>query len=150
MNSEEMKNKTQHEGQDEKQGTGDGESRGAALKALVIDDEITIQRLCQMALRMVSIEVITAKDGESGLQMLEEQGDTIGLVILDLTMPGLSGKETYSRIRKNFPDKKVIIVSGYSSDETLEKFGDSKPDKFFHKPFDVRTMQKEVKQLLDQ
>ena len=89
---------------------------GLVLKVLVVDDEEMILSIATKILERQSYEVITAWSGEEGIRQCFEQSDQIDLMLLDLTMPGLSGIETLRRVRQTCPDLPCIISSGHNAD----------------------------------
>jgi CheY-like chemotaxis protein len=91
---------------------------------LVIDDEEVVRSTVAAALRRLGYNIITAPDGTYGVELLRAQGESIRLVLLDLTMPGLGGVETMREIRKIRPDVPVVLSSGYSEGDALRHFED--------------------------
>lgn len=86
------------------------------MKILIVDDEEMILSIATKILKRQGYKVVTALSGEEGLQVCSEQSDQIDLMILDLTMPGLSGIETLRRVRQTCPDLPCIISSGHNDD----------------------------------
>lgn len=87
-------------------------------RILVVDDE---KDVCDILSRFFSekgYETVTADTGEAALAILEK--DKIDAVLLDIRMPGLSGMETLRRIKKQWPDLAVVMVSG-ENDEDIAK-----------------------------
>lgn len=109
-------------------------------KLLLADDEETILNITEMMLEPYNIDLICAHDGQSAVDLFSQHKDSIGLVILDMVMPKLNGEEVISRIRAVDPGVPVIIASGYSYNETLEKFGAGKFDGFLQKPFKMKEL----------
>ncbi len=85
------------------------------MKVLVVDDEEMILSIATKILERQGYEVTTAWSGEEGIRRCFEQSDQIDLMLLDLTMPGLSGIETLRRARQTCPDLPCIISSGHSA-----------------------------------
>ncbi len=81
---------------------------------LVIEDEKIVRDLVGKMLTKLGYEVMNAYDGRQGLKMFMEHGDDIDLVLLDLTMPKMSGEMVLSRMLDEKPDVKVVISSGHS------------------------------------
>src|SRR5581483_7707903 len=86
------------------------------LAILIIDDETYLPNQFARYLRKHGYEVSAAADGESGLQELQK--NTIDLVLLDLRLPGCSGLEVLTRIRKIDPELPVIILTAYGDVQT--------------------------------
>lgn len=87
-----------------------------SLSILIIDDEPHLPHQLARYLRKHGYEVSTAADGESGLQELQK--NTIDLILLDLRLPGCSGLEVLTRIRKIDPELPVIILTAYGDVQT--------------------------------
>lgn len=85
---------------------------------LVIDDERDICELVQLTLEALGFEVLLGYSGEEGLQLLRSKGNEVQLILLDLAMPGLSGVDVLGRVKQEFPEVPVIIMSGYVTDKS--------------------------------
>jgi len=102
---------------------------------LVIDDEALIRESASNLLRNMSYEVMTAVNGKEGVEVYRMNKDKISLVILDMLMPGLSGKETFARLREENPSLTVILSSGFSCDLDAQELLDSGAAGFIQKPY---------------
>ena len=80
-------------------------------KVLLIDDEEAIRRVVSIVLADEGYQMLTAEDGESGLQLCQEESPQI--VITDIRMPGMDGIEVLKRVKDEDPDKEVIVVTGF-------------------------------------
>jgi len=123
--------------------------RGGTETVLLIDDESMIRNLGQAILERYGYKVILAKDGKEGLDRYLELHDKIDLVILDLSMPELSGREVLMRIRKVVPDAKVIINSGYSQEMEIPSVKQLEPAAFVSKPYRPDDLARTVRRVLD-
>jgi len=79
--------------------------------------------------------VITAENGSQAVAVFSEQQASIDLVILDMVMPVMNGKECFAEMKKLKPDLKVVISSGFMRDEDLEPMKAAGVKSFIHKPF---------------
>lgn len=84
-------------------------------KVLCIDDEEGILKVLSITLADAGYEVLTARDGESGIQLCKEKAPQI--VITDIRMPGMDGIDVLKRIKASDPEKEVIVVTGYGDIE---------------------------------
>ena len=91
---------------------------------LVVDDEDLVRRLAKRTLKKAGFDVVEAERGDHALATYDEMHDNIDCVILDLTMPGMSGDEVYSELRRREPHLPVIITSGFSQDELDRQYRD--------------------------
>ena len=71
------------------------------------------------------------------------------MVILDMIMPGMNGEEVYNKLKETDPDVKVLISSGYSADGLPEGFGVQNRESFLQKPFDLKTLFRKTREVLD-
>ena len=104
---------------------------------LVVEDEEAIRTLIRQALEKAGYSVLTAVDGLDGLDRFSSHADSIDLVLLDLTMPRMSGSMLFDRIKSLRPDTRVIILSGHSEEEI---FGSHQADAFLMKPFRIQDL----------
>ena len=99
----------------------DAEWKGRGT-VLVVDDEETVRSISKKLLSRLGLDVLTAEDGQVGLELYRERKDDIDVVLLDLTMPHMDGTETYRALRAVNPDVKVILASGYSESDIASRF----------------------------
>ncbi|HTM52346.1 MAG TPA: PAS domain S-box protein [Bryobacteraceae bacterium] len=104
-------------------------------KVLVIDDEAGVRAVAAHTLRKCGFSVILAKDGEEGLALFRQQPEEIGLVLLDLTMPKMSGDEVLQELRRIRPAVKVIVSSGYDEQDDSDRFAGEGFAGFLLKPY---------------
>jgi len=90
-----------------------------AKTILVVDDDPTQRRLLQAAVEKAGFACRTAPDGETGLQLASDAREGVDVVLLDLTMPGLSGMETLERLNAKRPDLPVIMLTATSGIDTI-------------------------------
>jgi CheY-like chemotaxis protein len=122
-------------------------------RILVIDDEEDARTLVRQALESDGHEVIPANDGAEGLALQRQR--PADLVITDIFMPEADGIETIHKLKEDFPDVKVIAMSGGGRSSsmlqsvltTVSALG---IDAFLRKPFDFRTLLQSVRQVLEQ
>ena len=117
---------------------------------LLVDDEEDLRDLGKHLLTRFGYTVLTAPDGETAVEIYREQKNRIALVILDLIMPGIGGKNCLDQILNLNSAAKVVIASGYSVDESTQKELESKAKGFIKKPFEFNQILEEVRSLLDE
>ncbi len=109
---------------------GDGE------RILVVDDEETLRKIASEMLSLLGYQAISAASGEEALEVLRSA--TVDLVLLDMQMdPGISGRETYSRIKKMNPTQKALVVTGYSTSIDVEQTIQSGATGLIQKPYNI-------------
>ncbi|MDA8429762.1 MAG: response regulator [Geobacteraceae bacterium] len=115
---------------------------------LVADDDASLRELADKVLNMFGYTVITAVDGVEALSRYRENRDSIDLVILDVIMPRMNGKEVFDEMRKLDPAVKVVFISGYTRD-IIHKRGmlDQRLD-FISKPLHPKNLLVKVREVL--
>jgi two-component system cell cycle sensor histidine kinase/response regulator CckA len=92
---------------------------GKGETILLIDDEEMLLRIAEKALTGQGYQTMTASSGEEGLRLYRENMETVALIILDLIMPGMGGKQCLNEILRSNPQAKVVIASGYAMEEAM-------------------------------
>ncbi|MCK4965903.1 PAS domain S-box protein, partial [bacterium] len=121
---------------------------GGDETVLIIEDEDIILKLVRNILEKSGYTVLTAEDGEKGLDIHKKKKDSIDLVILDLTMPEMSGQMVFEKMLKIDPKVKVIISSGHSEEETRKGIL-SLAKGYLEKPYKIRELAQAVRAVLD-
>ena len=109
--------------------------RVGAGTILVVDDEEMIRNLARMILEHAGYTVIVAESGERAISVFREGAGQISAVLLDMTMPVMSGEETLKQLREIKPDVPVLMSSGFSEIEVLERFQGTAIEGFVQKPY---------------
>lgn len=117
-------------------------------KILLVDDEEMILEINEQLLQRLGYDVLVAASGEKALALLEHHIDTIDLVIIDMIMPGMSGKELFDRIKAKYPGLKTLLCSGYSLNENAQEIMNHGCDGFIQKPFNVNQLSRTIKNIL--
>ena len=134
-------------------GEGDG-TQGASSSwtgggtVLVVDDEEGVRGLARAVLLGNGFRVGEAFDGVEALDVLAQAGHDIDLVLLDLTMPRLSGIEVLTEVRGDFGDLPVLVSSGYTVDAVPADLLEKGPTGFVHKPYAPVDLMRAVSTLL--
>lgn len=102
---------------------------------LVIDDEEIVRETTVLILEDMGFKVLAAENGRQALDILRQHLHDIDLALLDMTMPDMDGVETLHELRLLNPHLPVIILSGYSQQDTAQRFAERQPNGFIQKPF---------------
>ena len=117
---------------------------------LVVDDEDVVRKVAEGALKAHGFKTLSASNGKEALEILDQRSSEVMLVLLDLTMPIMSGKETLALIRERFEGMPVIVCSGYMVD--LQGFEDETgfmPDAAIQKPYNIKSLASKIRELID-
>ncbi|MBW2095761.1 MAG: PAS domain S-box protein [Deltaproteobacteria bacterium] len=128
----------------------EAEIKGGEETILLVDDEELLRDIGKEILEEFGYTVCTASDGETALKQYSEKKDEISLVILDLMMPVMGGKQCLEQILAMDPDAKVVIASGYSVNGPTRTTLEAGAMGFIKKPFELKQMLKVVREVLDQ
>jgi PAS domain S-box-containing protein len=121
---------------DQEERVASSPSGGASQRILVVDDEPSLRDVITMSLEFADYEVYEAESGEQALEIFDEHADEIRLVLLDLTMPGMSGEETFRALRQRSTVLPIVVMSGFATDEAMTELeAASGPHDFLQKPF---------------
>jgi len=115
---------------------------------LVVDDEELVQRTLLTALTKYGYTVLTAGNGPDAIRMVGEMQDRISLVLLDMTMPIMSGEETLKGLQAIRRDIPVIATSGYNELEALKRFGHGISG-FIQKPYTPKSLAERIRTVLE-
>ena len=102
---------------------------------LIVDDENVVRELISGVLSEEGIEVLKAADGFEAIEIFKEHHSRIDLVILDMIMPGPKGDEVLEALRGVRADAKIVISSGFMSEDQRERLSRHKVDGFLDKPY---------------
>jgi DNA-binding response OmpR family regulator len=98
-----------------------------------------------LSLSHLGYAVETAASGLEAVEKFSAQGSHFDLVILDLLMPGLSGEEVFMRLRALNPTVRVLIVSGFSSEQVVHRILEVGGRDFIQKPFSIDVLARKVR-----
>ncbi len=114
------------------------EDRGTTV--LVIDDEAEIATTAKEMLEAGTYATLVELSPLKGIEVYRQHRSEIGVVLLDQTMPEMSGKEVADALRAINPDVKIIITSGYSEEEVTSKLGTTRVAAFIQKPYRLQSL----------
>lgn len=107
---------------------------------LIIDDEEVVREVTKKMVELLGGKAITAKDGIEGIEIFKNNSDKIDSVLLDLTMPILSGEEVFRELKKIKGDLTVILMSGYNDQDVSQRLVGKGFAGFIQKPFTVQKL----------
>jgi len=122
---------------------------GGTETLLLVDDEESLRKLGVEMLELAGYTVLTATNGREALQVYSQRKDQIALVILDLVMPEMGGRQCLEELRRMDPSAKVLIASGYSANGPTKDALDRGAIGFINKPFDLKQILLAVRKSLD-
>lgn len=114
---------------------------------LLVDDQDVVSEVGAEMLETLGYDVLVARNGQEAVQIYAEKRDSISLVILDMIMPGMSGSETFDRLKQIDPDVCVILSSGYSINGQASAIISKGCSGFIQKPFNLRDLSIKIEQV---
>jgi two-component system, cell cycle sensor histidine kinase and response regulator CckA len=123
--------------------------RGAGEHILLAEDDQAVRQVAEALLRRHGYDVTVATDGEVALALMEEHGAAIQLVISDVIMPRMNGRELAERILRRFPGTRILFVSGYTDDDILRRGALANDIDLLEKPFTAFELLSRVRRALD-
>jgi PAS domain S-box-containing protein len=125
-----------------------GPARGSET-LLVVEDEPAVLALSRRALEAQGYVVLAASDAAAALRVVERHGGTIHLLLTDVVMPGLSGRELADRLTVQRPGIRVLYMSGYPGDAVVQHGTLPSGSAFLQKPFSPDGLARKVRDVLD-
>ncbi len=116
---------------------------------LIVEDDNSVRALTRTVLRGYSYDVIEAVDADDALRCVSQQTRPIHLLVTDLVMPGMSGRELAERLKLMRPEMKVLYVSGYTDDAVVRHGLLEAEVAFLQKPFTPSALASKVREVLD-
>jgi PAS domain S-box-containing protein len=114
------------------------------VRVLVVDDEAAIRDMLTLALGKLGYQVAVCQDGASAVAYYETEWSAVDVVILDMVMPNLTGRETFDALRRVNPKVKVVLASGYSIETDAQDTLSAGAFAFVQKPFKIAEISQRI------
>lgn len=111
--------------------------RGAVL---IVEDDDVLRNVVRQVFEIEGYRVHSAVDGLQGFDLFRTHADTLGLVVLDLILPGMPGEELYGEMRRARPDLPVLVTSGWHPEDLSKVYAPEDHADYLPKPFNARTL----------
>jgi signal transduction histidine kinase len=117
---------------------------------LLVEDEESVRRLIRQVLELCGYEVLEAADGRAAIEMAEKHNGEINLLLSDVVLPHVGGRQLADLVRARHNQLKVLFLSGHPVDYVYEQGGQEAGFAFLQKPFTVGTLARKVRDVLNQ
>jgi two-component system cell cycle sensor histidine kinase/response regulator CckA len=117
---------------------------------LLVDDEDDVRAVTQHMLERLGLNVLVASDGREGVDVFRRHATLIDAVIVDLTLPRLSGEQAFGEIRRIRPDARVFAMSGYDDERVRRRLNEGGLAGFLRKPFSVAELRSAIASVIDE
>jgi two-component system cell cycle sensor histidine kinase/response regulator CckA len=124
-----------------------GDLTGAGT-VLLVEDEDAVRVFSARALRNKGYTVLEARSGDAALELLEQAGGRIDLLVSDVVMPAMDGPELMRRVRALLPELPVIFISGYAEERLRRDIDDRADVHFLPKPYNLKQLASKVKEVM--
>jgi two-component system, cell cycle sensor histidine kinase and response regulator CckA len=121
---------------------------GGTETVLLVEDEDSVRQLVRDTLAAKGYRVVEAEDGEAGMTAAARHDGRIDLVITDVVMPGMGGRELVKQLAQLRPETKVLYLSGYTEDAILSEGTIETGAAFLQKPFTLQNLSRKVREVL--
>jgi two-component system cell cycle sensor histidine kinase/response regulator CckA len=121
-----------------------------AARVLVVDDEEEVCRVTSRMLTRMGHTAFVRQEGKAAVEFYREAWRDLDLVVLDMSMPKMSGRETFTALRRINPDAIIVLTSGFTFDDDVRSLIDSGARGFIQKPFDAEEFTRVVAEALQQ
>ncbi|MGB6066833.1 MAG: response regulator [Desulfomonilaceae bacterium] len=124
-------------------------THGGTETILLVEDEDMVSDLTKRILERCGYSVLTATNGKEALNVYEKERDKISLVVLDLIMPEMGGRQCLEEFHKIDPALNILVTSGYPLNERTKKSIESVAKGFVGKPYDMKEILRAVRDILN-
>jgi CheY-like chemotaxis protein len=121
---------------------------GGNETVLLVEDEESVRQLVRETLAARGYRVMEAENGESGIAAAARYDGKIDLVITDVVMPGMGGRELVKQLAETRPNTKVLYLSGYTEDAIINEGSIESGAGFLQKPFTLQNLSRKVREVL--
>ena len=125
-----------------------GDAADTRRTVLVLDDDESLRRMIRRILELYEYEVLEAGDAHGALKTLDEHEGPVHLLLCDLILPGLGGREAANNMLSRRPEARVLYMSGYSSPDSFRDDLEGSGVAFLPKPFEVEDLIAAVEKVL--
>ena len=116
---------------------------------LVVDDTREIREVVRRVLSFAGYQVLTAEHGDDALRVLHDHDGRVDLLLTDVVMPGLTGRELANRVHAGYPAVRVLFTSGYANDAIARHGVLAEGVQFIAKPYSLQALARKVREVLD-
>jgi two-component system cell cycle sensor histidine kinase/response regulator CckA len=126
------------------------ENPGGSETVLIVEDDDNLRKFAQRALQMYGYRILDAENGEDALRICAEYEGQIDLMITDVVMPKIGGREAAKRLKSLYPKIKVIYMSGYTNNAIVNYDVLESGLNFLEKPFTTQGLARKAREVLDE
>src|SRR5207302_5287929 len=106
----------------------------------LVEDEEIVRGFTTAALERAGFRVVAASRGQEALEVLERTSGRVDVLVSDVLMPGMGGRELAERVLARDPETRIVLMSGYTDEPADRRLGDGRVPTFLQKPFNVSAL----------
>jgi two-component system cell cycle sensor histidine kinase/response regulator CckA len=122
---------------------------GGTETVLIVEDEGILRKLCVQILEQLGYRVLQARNGAEAIALAQGYGDRIDLLLTDVVMPGMNGRELATQLVLHRPEMKVLFTSGYTENAIVHHGVLDDEVSFLGKPYSPSSLAKKIRKVLD-
>lgn len=115
---------------------------------LLVEDEAPVRLFAARALRNKGYTILEADCAETAIELIGQHGHEVEVIVTDVIMPGMNGPTMIEKISPQFPNIKVIFISGYAEDIFVNNYGSERSFNFLAKPFTLKQLASKIKEVV--
>lgn len=115
---------------------------------LMVDDEERVLSVSVDLVKSLGYRVLQARGGREALELYKESRNEVDLVIMDMVMPGMNGRQTCENMKQINPRQKILLCSGYTPDSMVKEMLENGCDGFIQKPYDLVELSGKIEEIL--
>lgn len=115
---------------------------------LMIDDDADVLQVGERMLERLGFQVLTTPDAAEAIEIFKKLADNLNCVLLNLTMPKMDGVELFHKLREIRENIPIIICSGYTEEQVMNRFQENKPEGFIQKPYRIKQLEEKMKMII--
>jgi CheY-like chemotaxis protein len=124
--------------------------RRGSETVLLVEDEEAVRRFARIALESQGYTVLAASSGAEAIRLIERHLGPVHLLVTDVVMPSMGGRELAELLRRQWPTLRVLYVSGYTDDAVVRHGVNDATDAFLQKPFSPLALARKVRCVLEE
>ena len=115
---------------------------------LLVEDETPVRIFAARALKNKGYTILEADCGETAIELMNKHGNEVEVIVTDVIMPGMNGPTMIDKVTVQYPNVKVIFISGYAEDIFVNNYGTERSFNFLAKPFTLKQLASKIKDVL--
>ena len=119
------------------------------MRVLLVEDEESVRNIVARVLRQIGYTVLIANDPQDALHIIKQYKGTIKLLLTDIVMPRISGIELADHVRRDYPEIRVVYMSGYTDMDIVKQASLDSDTIFIDKPFSPERLAHTIRDTLD-